>query len=334
MEDLRKYLLQPIINIFKFHKFKIFFVLFLSLIFYVLFFPYHQLSSMIENQVNKASRGQVQISFNNLSLSLIPFGISAENVSLFTPQMPSPLFMEKAYIRPSIGDLLRFKNGGVFTAENIWGGTLTLQFSDLGQGPSKNNQSEMVRLNANFNQINLAKLASWYKAPFSTSGLINGQFNITLDHKAFEQPVGNLNIKGTKVKLPSLIKVMQMDLALPEATWKTMSIQGKLAAGQLNLAESLLGVPSDAIYGKIKGSMGLKFLSLGGRLSPRPSQYDFAVDLNLDKSSEQKIGTLLETVLLNGKGGKASTVDGGARYLLGLKGFPGSNPNIEPLSTF
>lgn len=334
MEDLNKYFLQPVLNIFKFHKFKIFFVILLTLIFYILFFPYHQLSNIIESQVSKASRGQVQVSFSDLSLSVFPFGISAKNVSLYTPQMPSPLFIEKAYIRPSIGDLLKFKKGGVLTAENIWGGNLTVQFSDLGQGTSKNKLSEMVRLNLNFNQINLSKFANWMKAPFSTSGSLAGQINLTLDQKAFEQPVGQIAIKGSKVKLPSVIKIMQMDLTLPEAEWKTLDIQAKLAAGQLTLAESTLGVPSDAIYGKMKGSMALSIVSLGGRLSPRPSQYDFAVDLNLDKLTEQKIGTLLGTVLLNGKGGKSPTVDGGSRYLLGLKGFPGSNPNIEPLATF
>lgn len=334
MDDLRKYFIQPIINVFKFHKFKIFFVVLMTFIFYVLFFPYHQLSSIIENQISKSSRGALQVSFTDLSLSLFPFGVSAKNVSLFTPQMPSPLLIEKAYIRPSIGDLFKFKQGGVLTAENIWGGSLTVQFSDLGQGNSSNKDSKMVRLNLSFSNLDLGQFANWFKAPFSTAGKISGQLNLTLDQRAFEQPVGNFSIQGRKVKLPSVIKVMQMDFILPEAEWKTVDIKGKLASGQFTLAESTLGAPSDAIYGKFKGSMGLTLVSLGGRLSPRPSQYDFKVDLNLNKLTEQKIGTLLGTVLLNGRGGKAPTVDGGSRYLLGIKGFPGSNPIIEPLATF
>jgi type II secretion system protein N len=334
MDNLRIYFLNPLINVFKFHKFKIFFVFLMTLVFYILFFPYYQLSGLIESQISKASRGQTQVSFNDLSLSLMPFGISAKNVSIFTPQMPSPLFIEKAYIRPSIADLLRFKKGGVLIAENIWGGNLTFQFSDLGQGNSKNKEAGMINLKASFSDINLNKLASWYKAPFNTKGTMSGQFDITLDQKAFEQPIGQFQIKGSKVQLPSSVKVMQMDLLLPEGGFKTIDIKGKLAAGQFNLLESTLGVPSDVIYGKLKGSMGLTFISLGGRLSPRPSQYDFAMDLNLDKKTEQKIGTLLTTVLLNGKGGKSPTVDGGARYLLSVKGYPGSNPNIEPLAIF
>ncbi len=334
MDNLRTYILDPILNIFRFHKFKIFFVLFATIIFYVLFFPYHQLSSLIENQISKSSRGQLQVSFTDLSLSIVPFGISAENVSIFMPSLPSPLFVKKAYIRPSIADLLRFKKGGVLIAENMWGGLLNLQFSDLGQGTSNNKQAQMVRIGARFENIDLNKLANWYKAPFSTAGSISGQINMTLDQKAFEQPEGAFSIQGSNIKLPSTVKVMQMDLVLPSGRWKSLDLKGKIAAGQFTLLESRLGAPSDVINGRIKGNMGLTFRSLGGRLTPRASQYDFSLDLNLDKVSEQKIGTLLSTVLLNGKGGKSPTVDGGARYLLGLKGFPGSSPNIEPLSAF
>ena len=333
MEDLNKYFLQPFLNLFRFHKFKIFFVILLTVIFYIVFFPYHQLSNIIESQVSKASRGQVQVSFSDLSISAFPFGIAAKNVSVFTPELPSPLFIEKVYLRPSIGDLLKFKRGGVLRAENILGGNLTAQLSELGQGTSTNKLSKMFKLNLNLNQINIPKLASWAKAPFSTSGALTGQINVTFDQKAFEQPLAQISLKGSKVKLPSVLKIQGNDLNLPEAEWKTMDIQAKLASGQLTLAESTLGVPSDAIYGKIKGTMALSFVSLGGRITPRPSQYDFALDLNLDKLTEQKIGPIT-TLLLSGKGGKSSTVDGGSRYLLGLKGFPGSSPNIEPLATF
>ncbi len=334
MEALRTYLINPILNVLKFHKFKIFFVFFLTLIFYIVLFPYYQLSGLIESQISKASRGQTQVSFSDLSLSVIPFGISANNISIFTPQMPSALFIKKAVIRPSIGALLRFKKGGVLQAENIFGGDLILNFSDLGQGTSKNKESEMVQITSQFKNINLNKLATWYKAPFSTSGLLSGNFDFKLDLKAFEQPLGAFQMLGQKVQLPSSIKLGQMDLLLPEGEMKKIDFKGKLANGQLTVLESILGAPSDVINGKVKGSMGLTLVSSGGRLQPRPSQYDYSLDLNLDKKTEQKIGTLLTTVLLNGKGGKSPTVDGGARYLLSIKGFPGSAPNIEPLSSF
>lgn len=334
MEGLRTYLITPILNVLRFHKFKIFFVFFLTLIFYILFFPYYQLSGLIEAQISKASRGQTQVSFSDLSLSVIPFGISAQNISIYTPQMPSALFIEKAYIRPSIAALLRFKKGGILTAENIFGGNLTFNFSDLGQGTSKNKESEMVQLTAKFDQIDLGKFASWYKAPFSTGGKLSGNFDFKIDNKAFEQPLGTFQFIGAKVQLPSSIKVMQMDLLLPEGEFKKIDFKGRLANGQLIIAESVFGLPSDVMNGKVKGNMGLAFSSQGGRLTPRPSQYDFSLDLNLDKSTEQKIGTLISTVLLSGKGGKSPTVDGGARYLLNLKGFPGSNPSIEPIASF
>lgn len=334
MEQLRTYLINPILNVFRFHKFKIFFVFFLTLVFYVLFFPYYQLSGLIEAQISKSSRGQTQVSFSDLSLSVIPFGISAENVSIYTPQMPSALSIKKAYIKPSIGALLRFKKGGVLTAEQIFGGDLILNFSDLGQGTSKNKQSEMVNIQAQFSNIDLNKFANWYKAPFSTAGSLSGSFDIKLDNKAFEQPLGNFQFQGKNVKLPSSVKLMGMDLLLPEGGLKKMDLKGRLSNGQLNIPESTFGTATDVIYGKVKGSMGLNFMSSGGRLTPRPSEYDFSLDLNLDKTTEQKIGSLLSMVLSDAKGGKSPTVDGGSRYLLGLKGFPNSPPNIEPISPF
>ncbi len=334
MEGLRTYIINPFLNLFRFHKFKMFFVVVLTLIFFVLFFPYYQLSSLIEAQISKASRGQTQVSFSDLGLSLFPLAITAKDISIYAPQMPSALFIEKAYARPSISALLRFKFGVSVSATNIFGGNLSFNYSELGQGTSKNKESQMFQIDAKLDQIDIIKLASWFKAPFSTGGKLSGSFDFKADNKAFEQPLGAFQFVGQRVQLPSTIKVMNTDLLLPEGEFKKIDLKGRIANGQLTIAESVFGLPSDVVYGKIKGSLGLTFTSMGGRLTPRPSQYDFSLDLNLDKITEQKIGTLITALLLSGKGGKSPTVDGGARYLLNLKGFPGSSPTIEPIASF
>ena len=334
MDLLRTYLLDPITNTLKNHKLKILFLLMMTLAFYVVFFPYYQLTGIIESQISKSSRGQTQVSFSNLSLSLLPFGVSAEKISVFTPQMPSPLFIDKAYIRPSIADLLRFKHGGVLVANGVLGGDLNFKFSNLGQDISKNKNSQMVSIDADFSDLNLNNLAEWFKAPFQTAGKLSGDLDFKIDKTAIEQPQGTFQFSGRNVVLPDSVKLQGMELLLPEGQFKSLNISGRMANGQVTLKESTLGAPSDVIYGKTKGSLGISVTSMGGRLVPRTTSYDISLDLNFNKVMEKEIGSLFTTFLPNGNRLKSATVDGGARYLMSIKGYPGQNPNIEPLSTF
>lgn len=334
MDALKNYLITPLLNTFRFHKFKMFFVVFFTFLFYIVFFPYNQLSTFIENQISKSSRGQTQVSFDDLKLSLFPFGVSASDIYVFTPQMPSPLYIKKVYARPSFSDLLRFKTGGVFIAKDLLGGDLQLQISNLGQGTSKNKASKMIQISAELGNLDLAKTSTWFKAPINTGGKLSGDIDLTLDQMAYDQPKGRFNFQGKNILLPGTVKVQNMDLVLPEGQFKKVNVEAKIQDGQLVFQESTLGQPSDVIYGKFKGYIGLNARNLGGRLSVQPTNYEIPLDLNLDKQTEQKIGTLLTTILLNGQGGKSPTVDGGARYLFSVKGYPGSNPSFQPINSF
>ena len=132
MNELKTYIIDPLINILRYHKFKVFFLLFATLIFYIILFPYYLLTPMIQDQMNKISRGQSQVSFEDIGLSLAPLGISAKNIYITLAQAPSPLYIKRAYILPSITDFLSFKSGFHLTAKKYSGRGFKVLFCSTG----------------------------------------------------------------------------------------------------------------------------------------------------------------------------------------------------------
>lgn len=334
MEDLRKYILQPIINVFKFHKFKMFLVLLFTVIFIVAMFPYKEISDIISNQISKATRNQVQMSFEDLGLSLYPFGISAQNVYIATPALTTPLFVKRIYISPSILSLLSFKPGGSFRAEDIWGGNITATLTHQGQGHSNNKDSKVARIELALDKVHIGELLEWMKAPAKMTGHISGKADLRLDLMAYDHPRGTFNLSGANVELPSVISMQGMDLMLPEGQFRRLALVGQLQNGKMNLTEGTLGQPNDVIYGKVKGQMDLTTRKMGASVTFVPGPYDFSFDLNFGKDAESKLGTMVGTVLLNNKGGRSATLDGGARYIFSISGYPRGIPSFQPLNQF
>lgn len=334
MEELRTYLIQPIINVFKFHKFKIFLVFLLTLVFFVVMFPYKEISEIISNQISKATRNQVQMSFEDMGLSLYPFGISAKEVYIATPELTTPLFIKRVYITPSVLSLLSLKPGGSFRAENIWGGNITATLTHQGQGQSSNKESKVARIELALDKVDIGEVLGWMKAPAKVSGKISGKADLRLDLMGFDHPRGNFNFSGANVELPSVISMQGMDLMLPEGQLKRLVLAGQMQNGKLNITEGTLGQPSDVIYGKVRGQMDLTTRRMGASLSFVPGPYDFSLDLNFSKEAESKLGTMIGTVLLNNKGGRSATLDGGARYIFSISGYPRGIPTFQPLNQF
>ena len=153
-----------------------------------------------------------------------------------------------------------------------------------------------------------------------------------MDLATFKKPEGQFKLTGKKIKLPQTINVMQMDLSLPEGELKKIEVQGFTKNDQLTIKESFIGESTDIIHGKFKGFISFNSQNLGGRFKIRPTEYDFSLDLVLNKEVEKQIGTLLSKIFLRGDEGKSPTVDGGARYILGVQGFPGKPPKNRTLN--
>lgn len=334
MDELRKYILQPIINVFKFHKFKVFFLFLCTLLFAVLMFPFNEIADIVSAQISKATRNQVQVSFDDLGLSFYPFGISAKDVYILTPRASAPLFIEQAYISPSLLSLLSLKPGGTLTAKNIFGGDIHASLTNLGRGGAQNKDSKLIGLQLNFNSVDFDEVMSWLKSPAKLSGDLSGKVDLRFDMMAYEQPRGEFNINGQNVRLPGSISMQGMDMMLPEGVLKKLVLAGKIQNGDLSLTQGQLGQPNDVIYGKVKGKMALNTRRAGAGIMLVPGAYDFSFDLNFSEDAESKLGTMLGTVLLNNKGGRSETLNGGARYIFSVSGFPNGVPKFLPLNQF
>ena len=72
MEKVAQAILGFVRDIFKIHKLKIFTVVFSALLFFVMLFPFDDLSDLVTEKVAVATNNQVFLTFERLNLSLFP----------------------------------------------------------------------------------------------------------------------------------------------------------------------------------------------------------------------------------------------------------------------
>ena len=113
-------------NLFKYHKKKILLATISATAFFLLLFPYDDLSDFVTSQVSKATNNQVFLSFDEMDFSLVPTpGLEFINVSLDTPVLPTMKVKQLSAV-PSLVKLLTFKLGLNLSAQGLWGGDLSL----------------------------------------------------------------------------------------------------------------------------------------------------------------------------------------------------------------
>src|SRR5690606_10559800 len=72
-----------------------------------------------------------------------------------------------------------------------------------------------------------------------------------------------------------------------------VQLRGTLKNATLDIEKAIIGKPGDTIHGKIKGQMGLRFNRVGNGVQPEFVNYDFKLDLSLDRAAEKNFGVFL-----------------------------------------
>ena len=319
-------------NLFKYHKLKMFLIWISALIFTVILFPYSDLADFTTAQVSKLTQNQVFLSFDDMSIGLVPTpSVDLEKVNVETAQV-SGLKVGHLSIAPSIAALLSFKKGVSVKAKELLKGDLNLTYKegDAVKGKGKNKFKEQL-IEADFSKVSLSEIEKLAALPVKLKGIATGELEANIDPTFFTQPEGETEIIIKNFVMPAgSVNMNGFPVETPEIMFKEVKLKGKLSGSSFTLQEGLLGKANDPINGKLKGKMTIKMTRRGPRVAPSFGSYNISVNLNISKEKEKELYFLglLEDQF------KQKT-NRGVRILMGVTGARmGVPPKMKPIQSF
>ncbi len=272
-------------NLLKYHKLKILLVFTSALFFTVLLFPYSDLSDYTTAQVSKLTRNQVFLSFEDMSIGLVPTpSVDLEKVQVETAQVPN-LKIGALSVSPSIGALLSFKKGLAVKAKDFLKGSVNMTYKEGDSIKGKKVRKQFIE--ADFSKLELAEIENLFPLPVKLKGKASGEVDAEVDPSFSSQPKGTTQIKIKNFTIPAgSVETQLGPIPLPELKFSQVTMRGKLVASDFLIEEVLLGNGSDPINGKIKGKMSFKVRRTGAKVSPVFGAYNIKISLNITKEQE------------------------------------------------
>lgn len=332
--ELVKALISFIASFLKNQWGKIILTVLFAAIFFLLIFPYGDLTSYASRFIFEKTG--IPTRSKDLGLIVVPLPgarISGLEVNISSP----PLSIAEVSFYPSLLSSL-LKKDAFFSAdlENIFGGNVEVSRSPGDSIPEKEHSKEVYDLEAE--GLELAKLLQFLKTnskgpvdiPIQLKGKLSLKTKADMDPLFTTEPTVEFLLSGNDVLFPSQsIPTAFGPLQFPEMKWKEIMIKGRLVGGELILETVELGKLGDPLLLKTKGRLSLRVSKVSDRapLIPRFGAYEFDTDLTMSPSVEAQVGILLTPIAGNYK----SQVSGGFRYLFrasgsNFRGLPRTQP--------
>jgi type II secretion system protein N len=320
-------LLSPILYVVRNHKKTMLTSLVAAIIFSFIFFPYDDLSDLISELIAKNSQNQVFVQFDQLGIGFFPPALKMSKVSVDSPFVPT-IKAKTLRLAPSIAGFLAFSPGFNASIEDFLKGDIEISYR---AGKKVNDNLRLQKVSIDLAKVDLKKLSQFSSLPVDLEGQLSGEFNAQIDPGFTEQPDGEVEITIKQFRLPAATVPTPMGpMPLPETRLTNIKLRGQLKNGQLNIEEGLIGAPGDTLAGKFKGNIGLRLNRMGNQVVPSFSNYEFKIDINLDRSAEKNFGLFLSFY------DRYKTVTGtGSRYAFRLTA-PNTQvpPEANPLGSF
>jgi type II secretion system protein N len=304
-------IVQSILNVFRFHKLKVFLFLLATIAFAIVIFPYGDLSDYVTTQIAQATNQQVYVRFEDLNIKFIPApGVEMSTVSVETPYLPR-LTVSELSVWPSIAGLLAFKPGVSVEAAGLWGGEVFLSTRGGGKTDS-GNPTQVVRLDTA--QVSLQDFSKALKLPLPLKGELTMNSNTTVDPQFGVQPEGDISMQVDRFQIVAAnVPTSMGPINVPEVKISSLTMNGRISDSRFIIEEGRLGKEGDDVSGSLKGDIGLKF---NQGLSVVPGAYNLDVDVTVSKGLIDRAGLLL--ILLDGY--KRPAPGGAARYAVRIQG--------------
>ena len=277
------------LNLFRFHKFKIFLTFFCAFGFGLFLFPYDDLSEVVSAKVAELTNEQVFLQFDRLGFQLFPLpALAVENVSVesnFFPKMQA----SKISLAPSIMGLLTFRPGFNADASDIWGGEIDVE---LQAGKKLENDVVMQNIRLEINRVSLAKMNESLELPLKIQGTFSGDASLKIDPTFANQPNGDVTVNAKELRFPSgTLPTPYGPIVIPGMSWTNILLKGQLNAGKFTIEKGDFGSASDLFNGTIRGEIEIKMdVRNTGQISPTFGAYALNVDFNVSNKLEKELG--------------------------------------------
>lgn len=328
--------MQPVIDfiktVFLFHKMKIFLFFTFCILFFIVFFPLTELGEKVVSETNAS--GLVYLEFEKMELSFFPRPAVVMAQAVIESPMLEQIEVQEFKVAPSILAMIQFaftkklKPFATVSAEGLFGGNLEADTSSS----SKIKDPEALELDLDYEGFDLKLLAKslgpqWPVAP---AGQGNLKAKVDVDPSMKTQPEGTLEMVVDQVVIPQFdLPTSFGPMSIPALNFRKVVLKGQLKNGKLSLKETQLGGSQDEISLKISGDIELRIFPGG---TPNVSFYNLAIDLNLKKSMEAKLGGAAGAIQSYlGKFGTSNSE--GQRYAFRVQGngFNDPMPQFSPL---
>lgn len=302
------------------HKWKFVLMIFSTVVFVILLFPFGDLADLITAQVSKMTGNQVYLQFDDMRMSAFPQpGVAFDQVYVQGSSFPA-LKAQELVFTPSIMSLISQKPAGNVLARGFLKGQIKASISP---GAKSESGVERQKMTLKAEQLSLAELKTLLNLPVSLKGNLNIDTSALADLTFREQPDMDLIVKIDRFELPpSNVQTMMGPLTLPDLKLSAVELKGRLSAGRFIIEEGIIGRATDEINGTVKGNLGLEIQNRGNGFAPVIGGYNFDIDLKIKKSFEQK-GSLFLSFIDQYK----TALPDGSRYAFKLSA---ANPMMPP----
>ena len=287
--------LQSVLNIFRFHKKKILFLIGSIAFGILVMFPYDDLSDYITLNVSRATQSNVYLQFDGLSFGLLPqLGIKMENVLIESVYAPT-LSVKTLGVAPKLSAIMG-KPAAKAVAYGLFDGDATV---DIAPSNQLDVEGDEMGVSLELDNVSLKELSKFLKNSYNLPITMNGKTN--LDSQLFVdptfkvQPKGDLalNVKNLDIpssNLPLNMNGATMSLALPALKLSNLEVEGNIGDGKLFIKTGKIGGPKNDLNGTITGDL---FVRVNRRGAAQVSGYDLKINLNIKDNLKRQLSTIL-----------------------------------------
>jgi type II secretion system protein N len=307
-----------------------------ALLFFVLIFPFGDLSDAVTSVIARNTNSQVYLQMDDLALNVIPApgvnatGVNADLMSFPTlsikdlvlrPAYLSIIFSPLKLIKAARGDMESGMYMAVLALAHVRAGGILGGNVDLDLSPEKASQGAVTtQADVEIDKLDLARAGDWAALPVKIKGKLSADLGLRLNTAMQEQPEGEFSVKVASFELPAGPVMTQMGpINLPTIGMKNVLFRGRLINGNLMLEEGSFGQPGEPAHGRVKGQIALRVVPGAGA---QIGQYNLTVDLNLTSAFEKELGFAF--ILDSYK----TPAPGGNRYLMRIQGTDFVNPPL------
>ncbi len=312
------------------HKMKIVFAFMSFAFFLIVLFPFDDLSDLVTEKVAHATQNQVFLRFEHLGLAFFPPSLKMDKVEVDTPFLPT-LKASTMTLAPSIARLLAFSPGASFSASNLFKGALS---GNVGTKTIKERQK--IDFDVSYRKFDLLSAGDFFNLTWPIKGEVTVQTSGNLQPEFTDQPEAEMSVTIDNLILPNTLPAnipFVGGTQIPQINFSDVKLSGRLVGGEFVIENGTFGQDKDPFHGVVKGKMQVQFVRVGNQVVPQFGQYEFRIDLNMDRAFESELQKRL--LIVYDQIGRFKTATGkGGRYLMRVAGSNFMNPpNITSISS-